>query len=97
MGLAKRGDGKKLNTMHGFGKTAASKVAGLPVGTQGIKSVTGHKSDSMAAYCAKHAEQRALNAKVVEQWNSAIDEPEAEAAECRASAAAARRARIKTV
>src|SRR5882672_5683734 len=92
MAMAKRGDSKKLFTMHGLRKTAASEVAGLLVGTQGIKSVTGHKSDSMAAYYAREAEKRAMNAKVVERWNADIDEREAEAAKQRASVAAARRA-----
>jgi len=28
-----------------------------PAGAQGIKSLTGHKSDGMANYCAQHADQ----------------------------------------
>jgi integrase len=59
-------------SMHGLRKNAASEVAALLVGTQGIKSVTGHKSDDQAAYYAKHAAQVALNRQVVERWNEAI-------------------------
>jgi integrase len=60
-------------SMHGLRKNAASEVAALLVGTQGIKSVTGHKSDDQAAYYAKHAAQIAMNAQVVEKWNEAIE------------------------
>ena len=61
-------------SMHGLRKNAASEVAALLVGTQGIKSVTGHKSDDQASYYAKHAAQIALNRQVVEKWNEAIAE-----------------------
>jgi len=64
--------GMKTISMHGLRKNAASDVGSLLVGTAGIKSVTKHKSDAMAAYYAKHAEQIAMNRKVVERWNEEI-------------------------
>jgi integrase len=60
-------------SMHGLRKNAASEVASLLVGTQGIKSITLHKSDDMASYYAKHAAQIAMNRQVVAQWNEAIE------------------------
>jgi integrase len=77
-------------SMHGLRKNAASDVAALLVGTQGIKSVTGHKSDDQAAYYAKHAAQVALNRQVVAKWNEAI-------AKKRQERAGRRRARIRRV
>jgi hypothetical protein len=59
--------------------------------------VTGHKSDSMASYYAKRAEKVAMNAKVVERWNAAIEERDAEASQRRVATAAARRAKFKAV
>jgi integrase len=59
-------------SMHGLRKNAASEVSALLVGTQGIRSVTGHKSDDMASYYARHAAQIALNRQVVEKWNEAL-------------------------
>lgn len=61
-------------SMHGLRKNAASEVAALLVGTQGIKSITLHKSDDQAAYYAKHAAQRALNETVVDKWDAALVE-----------------------
>jgi hypothetical protein len=58
--------------MRGLRKNAASEVGSLLVGTQGIKSVTSHKSDDQANYYAKHAAQIALNKQVVERWNEAL-------------------------
>jgi integrase len=75
VGLRKKGTKDKPvrgPSMHGLRKNAASEVAGLLVGTQGIKSITGHKSDGQAAYYAKHAAQIAMNAQVVGRWNEAI-------------------------
>jgi integrase len=43
---------------HGLRKTAASKLAEVGCTTEEIKSITGHKSDQMAAYYAKGAEQK---------------------------------------
>jgi hypothetical protein len=43
--------------MHGLRKNAASEVAAPLFGSAGIKSVTGPKSDQMAEYYAKHANQ----------------------------------------
>jgi hypothetical protein len=75
VGLRKRGSKDKPQrgpSMHGLRKNAASEVSALLVGTQGIKSVTLHKSDDQAAWYAKHAAQRALNALVVDKWNEAL-------------------------
>jgi integrase len=60
-------------TMHGLRKNAAVDVAGLLVGTAGIKSVTGHLSNAMAEYYAKAAEQRAINQRVVNLWDAALE------------------------
>jgi integrase len=70
IGLARRGT--KTISMHGLRKNAASEVGALLLGSAGIKSVTGHKSDQMAEYYAKHADKIALNRKVVERWNEAL-------------------------
>jgi integrase len=70
VGLAARG--KKTFSMHGLRKNAASEVGALLVGPAGIKSVTGHKSDDMANYYAKHASRIAMNQEVVERWDTAI-------------------------
>jgi integrase len=95
LGLKQKGDGRKRLTMHGLRKNAASEVAALLVGTAGIKSVTGHKSDSMADYYAKHADQVAMNANVVEKWNAALARQGAEREAARK--VEARRASIKRV
>jgi integrase len=60
VGLAER---EKTISMHGLRKNAASEVSALLVGTQGIKSVTGHKSDDQAGCYAKYAAQIALNSR----------------------------------
>jgi integrase len=84
VGLAKRGT--KTISMHGLRKSAASDISSLMVGAAGIRSVTHHKSDQMANYYAKHADQIAMNRLVVEKWNAAIEEKsERRAAERRAS------------
>lgn len=72
IGLAKRGT--KTISMHGLRKNAASDLSLLMVGAAGIKSVTHHKSDSMASYYAKHANQIEMNRQVVEKWDAAIEE-----------------------
>jgi integrase len=77
-------------SMHGLRKNAASEVAALLVGTQGIKSVTGHKSDDQAAYYAKHAAQIAMNEAVVAKWNEALSRKRSERVD-------RRRARIRRV
>jgi integrase len=59
--------------MHGLRKTAASEVGELLMGARAIKSVTGHKSDEMAEYYAQHADQIAINRKVVTAWDQAIN------------------------
>ena len=53
-------------------KNAASEVGGLLLGSAGVKSVTGQKSNAMADYYSKHADQIALNKQVVERWNEAL-------------------------
>jgi integrase len=70
IGLAKRFT--KTISMHGLRKNAASEVGALLLGTAGIKSVTGHKSNQMAEYYARHADQIALNKHVVERWNESL-------------------------
>ena len=57
-------------------RTAASEVGSLLLGARGIKSVTGHKSDEMANYYAQHADQIAINKKVVSAWDEALVEKE---------------------
>jgi integrase len=74
IGLAKRGT--KTISMHGLRKNASINAAFTYLGTAGIKSLTLHKSDAMAEYYAKKAEQRRMNEKVVD----AIDEMYAEKA-----------------
>lgn len=59
--------------MHGLRKNAASEVGSLMLGAAGIKSVTGHKSDEMANYYAKHADKVAMNEKVVASWNASLE------------------------
>jgi integrase len=84
IGLAARG--KKTFSMHGLRKNAASEVGALLVGSAGIKSVTGHKSDAMADYYAKHASRIAMNREVVERWDAAISaKSEAKASRRRAT------------
>lgn len=75
IGLAKRGT--RTISMHGLRKNAASDVGSLGVGVRGIKTITGHRSNRMAEYYAQHAETRAINEAVVEQWNAAIEAKEA--------------------
>jgi integrase len=70
VGLAKRGT--KTISMHGLRKNAASEVGALLMGAASIKSVGGWKSDQVANYYAKHADQIALNRQVVEKWNEAL-------------------------
>lgn len=101
LGLKKKGErarGKpnKL-TMHGLRKNAASEVAMLLMGTKAIKSVTGHKADAMANLYAEWAEKRALNGKVVEAWDAAIEAAAADKAVVKQDAVAVRRAKIKRV
>jgi integrase len=87
-GLAK--PGVKTFVMHGLRKNAASEVGSLLLGTAGIKSVTGHKSNEMAEYYAKHAEQRAINAKTVAAWDEALEQKAA-------ARVRARRAKLRSV
>jgi integrase len=70
IGLAKRGT--KTISMHGLRKNAASEVGGLLLGSAGVKSVTGQKSNAMADYYSKHADQIALNKQVVDRWNEEL-------------------------
>jgi integrase len=72
IGLATRGT--KTISMHGLRKNAAGEVGALLLGSKGIQSVTGHRSSHMADYYAKHADQIALNRRVVERWNEALAE-----------------------
>ena len=90
LGLAKHGE--RSVVMHGLRKTAATQVGALPgAGTSGIKSITGHKSDSEASYYAKDADRRRLNATLVAQWDDELDRQE------RAAAALKRRSRLRAV
>ena len=81
IGLAKKGT-KTIN-MHGLRGNAASDVAELLLGTAGVKSATGHISNRMAEYYARHAEQRAINRKVREGWDEQIKEKAAARVETR--------------
>lgn len=80
----------KSFSMHGLRKNAASDVGALLLGARGIKSVTGHRSDEMANYYAQHADQIAINERVVDRWNEAI-------AEKAAAKATKRRASLRRV
>jgi integrase len=66
--------GSKTISMHGLRKNASGEVASLLLGAKGIQSVTGHRSSQQAEYYAKHADQIALNRRVVERWNEALAE-----------------------
>jgi integrase len=87
IGLAKRFT--KTISMHGLRKNAAINAAYTGLGTAGIKSTTLHKSNAMAEYYAKKAEQRRMNEKVVD----AIDEMYAEKAANRVRGKRAKRAK----
>jgi hypothetical protein len=76
--------------MHGLRKNAASDVGALLLGTAAVKSVGGWKSDAVAEYYAKHAEKLALNAKVVEAWDVALEQKAA-------ARVGVRRARLRSV
>ena len=84
-------NGRAAFVMHGLRKTAASDVGSLAVGAAGVKSVGGWRTDSEANYYAQHADQRRVNALVVEQWDAQIERQERDAK------AKARRAKIKAV
>jgi integrase len=88
LGLAAHGE--KTWTMHGLRKTGASEAATAGIGRDGIKSLGGWKTDSEAAYYARHGDTRRTNAAAVEAWDDelrrAADAP-----------AAARRAAFKVV
>jgi len=45
---------------HGLRKTAAVRLAEAGCTTEQIKSITGHRTDDMAAYYARQANQRVL-------------------------------------
>lgn len=45
---------------HGLRKTAAVRLAEAGCSTEQIKSITGHRSDDMAAYYARQANQKVL-------------------------------------
>jgi integrase len=64
--------GQRTYSMHGLRKNAASEVGELMKGTAGIKAVTGHKSNEMAEFYAKHASQIAMNREVVEAWDEKL-------------------------
>jgi integrase len=74
IGLAKRGT--RTISQHGLRKNAASEVAELLVGTAGIKTVTGQRTDEMANFYSEHANKRAMNAMVVDKWDEAIEAKE---------------------
>ena len=71
IGLAKRG--QRSISMHSLRKNAASEVAQLMVGSAGVKTVTGHRSNEMADYYSQHANRVAMNEMVVGKWNDAIE------------------------
>jgi integrase len=81
IGLAERGT-RTIN-MHGLRGNAASDVAELLLGTNAIKSVTGHISNQMAEYYARNAERRAINKKVNLAWNELLKEKSAKRAASR--------------
>jgi integrase len=71
LGLAKHGE--RSWVMHGLRKTAASEVGSLAVGAAGVKSIGGWRTDGEANYYAQHADQRRINAIVVEQWDAELE------------------------
>jgi integrase len=71
IGLAKRG--QRTISMHGLRKNAASEVAQLLVGTAGVKTVTGHRSNAMAEFYAQHANTVTMNEAVVRKWDEALE------------------------
>jgi len=75
IGLVKK-HGRRSMVMHGLRKNAASEVAALMVGTAGVKTVTGHRSNEMAEFYAQHASKRAMNELVVTKWNESLEEKE---------------------
>jgi integrase len=66
-GLAETG--VRSISMHGLRKRAAKDAAEIG-GIAGAMSVTLHKSSKMAAYYAKGADQKRINAKTVEAWGT---------------------------
>ena len=60
-------EGHRTISMHGLRKRAAKDAAEIG-GVAGAQSVTLHKSTKMAAYYAKGADQKRINAKTVEAW-----------------------------
>jgi integrase len=70
--IGHRQKGERTYSMHGLRKNAASEVGELLKGTAGIKSVTGHRSNEMAEFYAKHASQIAMNREVVEAWDAKL-------------------------
>jgi integrase len=93
LGLARVGE--RTFVMHGLRKTAASDVGSLGVGTAGIKSVGGWRTDDEANYYAQDADQRRINEMVVGQWDAELERQKA--AERRVKAVKARRATIRAV
>ncbi|MFY9287909.1 MAG: tyrosine-type recombinase/integrase [Alphaproteobacteria bacterium] len=53
---------------HGLRKTAAVMLAEAGCSTEQIKAITGHRTDQMAAYYAKRANQRILAKSAMVKW-----------------------------
>ena len=86
-------------TMHGLRASAARDVGSLGQGTDGIKSVTGHKSDALARDYASDFDQRRVNSAVVEAWNEDLRRKGRDRARAAAPAmpTAVRRSKLRVV
>jgi integrase len=60
---------------HGLRKTAAVRLAEAGCTTEQIKSITGHRTDQMAAYYAKRANQRLLAKAAIGRLAKKIAQP----------------------
>lgn len=60
---------------HGLRKTAAVMLAEAGCSTEQIKAITGHRTDQMAAYYAKRANQRVLARAAMNRLESKIAQP----------------------
>jgi integrase len=88
IGLAARGT--RTVSMHGLRKNAAILAADTDLGTDGIKTLTLHKSDQVAQYYAKKRSLAKLRKKVIARINEMEDDK-------REAAVAAKRATISVV
>ncbi len=60
---------------HGLRKTAAVMMAESGCTTEQIKSITGHRTDNMAAYYAKQANQKTLARAAIKKFERKIAKP----------------------